>query len=254
MRSASIRSRALRRRVAVVGAVLAAVLLSAPAAFAGSDLYITVKNDLRNGAGNQYPKVALVTGGGSGCWYDRDLDRSKDTNAVSPGTSKRIWTEVEQSGAPCAGDFKGVRGVALWIKETPSADWVALEGQTNAGGTDFQVRFGRKSDWNTADDCDPNAYGNNCLSVAGFPQTWSTRPSKVGLWCPVVQYFDQNDKNSREQVSNLTISVRDDMACNTPRGSVYWPRIDGTAFKVSVFPTMSGDVMGPRSTRQTDPP
>jgi Ca2+-binding RTX toxin-like protein len=255
MRHASIRPRVLRRRAPIVGAILAAVLLSAPVAFAGSDLNITVKNDLTTGVGNGYPKVALVTSGGSDCWYDEDLGRSKDQNAVAPGASKKIWTDVKQSGSPCAGNFRGVRGVALWIKETPSADWVALDGQTNAGGTDFQFRFGRKSDWNTADDCDDKAFGNNCFSVAGFPQTWSTRPSKVGLWCPVVQYFDQNDMNSRAQESNLTISVRGDSACNTPRGAVYWPRmrVNGD-FVASVFPTMSGDVMAPRSTRQSDPP
>ena len=254
MRSTSIRSRALCRRAPILTAILAAVLLSAPVAFAGSDLNITVKNDLTTGVGNNYPKVALVTSGGSDCWYNQDLGRSKDQNAVAPGDSKKIWTEVKQSNSPCAGNFRGVRGVALWIKETPSADWVALEGQTNAGGTDFQFRFGRKSDWNTEDDCDPKAYGGNCLSVAGFPQTWSTRPSKAGLWCPVVQSFSQNNMNSRQQVSNLTISVRGDSACNTPRGAVYWPRINETDFRASVFPTMSGDVMAPRSTRQSDPP
>ena len=102
MRSASFRSRALRRRVPVVGAVLAAalaaVLMSAPTAFAGSDLYITVKNDLKNGTSSLYPKVALVTRGGSDCWYDEELGRSKDTNAVSPGKSKKIRTEVKQGG------------------------------------------------------------------------------------------------------------------------------------------------------------
>jgi hypothetical protein len=254
MRSASIRSRALCRRAPILAAVLAAVLLAAPAAFAGSDFYITVKNDLTTGVGNGYPKVALVKSGGSDCWYDHDLGSSKDQNAVAPNAYKKLWTEVKQGGSPCLDRFRGVRGVSLWIKETPSADWVALDGQTNAGGTDFQLRFGRKSDWDTADDCDPNAYGDNCFSVAGFPQTWSTRPSKAGLWCPVVQSFSQNDMNSRQQVSNLTISVRGDSACNTPRGAVYWPRIDGKDFRASVFPTMSGDVMTPRSTRQADPP
>ncbi len=241
------------RHVLVLGVLLALALAAAPSALAGSSLRVTLKNDLPTGASAGYPKVSLVNSGGSDCWYDNDLVRSKDENAVSPGGQIKLYTEVKQSGAPCAGNFKGVRGVALWIKETPSAGWAALEGQTNAGGTDFQFRFGRKSDWGTVDDCDPTASGRNCLSVAGFPQTWSTRPSKAGLWCPVVQYFDQNDNNSREQESNLFISVRGDRACNVPRGAVYWPRRDGTAFKASVFPTMSGDVMAPRSTRQTDP-
>lgn len=233
---------------------LTVVLAIAPAAFAGSDLYIEVSNDLRNGAGNGYPKVALVNAGGSDCWYDHDLGNSREDNAAVPGQTRRLWTEVKQGGSPCLDAFKGVRGVNLWIKETPSADWVALEGQSNAGGTDFQMRFGRKSDWNTADDCDKDSSitADNCFSVAGFPQTWSTRPSKVGLWCPVVTSFSMNDKNSRQQVSTLRISVRDDARCNTPRGAVYWPRLKGEQFKASVYPTMSGDVMSPRESRQGD--
>ncbi len=231
-------------------------LLAAPGALAGSDLYIEVSNDLRNGAGNGYPKVALVNAGGSDCWYDHDLGKSREDNAAAPGQTRRLWTEVKQGGSPCLDAFKGVRGVNLWIKETPSADWIALDGQRNAGGADFQMRFGRKSDWNTADDCDKDSSitADNCFSVAGFPQTWSTRPSKAGLWCPVVKSFSMNDKNSRQQDSTLRISVRDDAQCNTPRGAVYWPRLKGEQFKASVYPTMSGDVMGPQSSRQGDPP
>ena len=246
------------------GAVRAALLVSpillvlalAPTALAGSGLYIEYTNSLRNGVGNGYPQVALVAGGGSDCWYVNDLGKSREENAAAPGTTRRLYTEVYQRNAPCLDAFKGVRGVRFWIKESPSSDWALMDGQSGVGNADFQFRFGRKSDWGTVDDCDKDSTitANNCFSVAGFPQTWATRPSKVGLWCAVVTSFSMNTKNSREQQSELKIDVRDNASCNTPRGAVYWPRLTGANFAESDYPTMGGFVMGPRTPRQADPP
>jgi hypothetical protein len=117
------------------------------------------------------------------------------------------------------------------------------------GQTAFWLRFGRGSDYGTSSprDCDPAAFGNNCFSISGFPTTWATRPSNVGLICLVLTRFTQNDKNSRAQSSTATISVRDDAQCNTPRASEYWPRINGVPI-TSGYPVMAGDTMNPSIT------
>lgn len=203
-------------------------------ASAGSDFYVTVRNDLNNRTEPGFPKVALQKRGDFKCWWNEDLDRGPDSWAAAPGESRKLRTEVQQSNAPCLTDFLGYRDVEVVIKESAAAEWVAIEGQ---GG--FRLRFGRGSDFGSKapSDCDPDAFGRNCMSIMGFPGTWATRPGGVGLVCLVLDRFDQNDKNSREQVSNAIISVRDDLKCNVPRASVYWPRINGTPVGTG-FPTM----------------
>ena len=223
-------------RTVALGAIIvvAGGLVLPGIASAGSDFYVTVKNDLNNRTEPGFPKVALQNRGDFKCWWNEDLDQGPDALAAAPGGSKKLRTEVQQSKAPCLTDFLGYRDVEVVIKETAAAEWVAIEGQ---GG--FRLRFGRGSDFGSKDpsDCDPDAWGKNCMSILGFPGTWATRPGGVGLVCLVLDRFDQNGKNSREQVSNAVISVRDDLKCNVPRASVYWPRINGTPVGTG-FPKM----------------
>lgn len=225
---------------------LAAIILlaGAPVAQAGSDVTVVVKNDLNNRTSDGYPKVALDRLSDRECWLDYDFEKGTDALAVAPGQQISIYSEVYQRNAPCAGNFKGHRQVALKIKESPTSSWVQMDGQTA-----FQLRFGRGSDYGTSSprDCDPAAFGNNCFSISGFPTTWATRPSNVGLICLVLTRFTQNDKNSRAQSSTATISVRDDAQCNTPRASEYWPRINGVPI-TSGYPVMAGDTMNPSIT------
>jgi Ca2+-binding RTX toxin-like protein len=225
---------------------LAAIILlaGAPVAQAGSDVTVVVKNDLNNRTSDGYPKVALDRLSDRECWLDYDFEKGTDALAVAPGQQISIYSEVYQRNAPCAGNFKGHRQVALKIKESPTSSWVQMDGQTA-----FWLRFGRGSDYGTSSprDCDPAAFGNNCFSISGFPTTWATRPSNVGLICLVLTRFTQNDKNSRAQSSTATISVRDDAQCNTPRASEYWPRINGVPI-TSGYPVMAGDTMNPSIT------
>lgn len=230
--------------MAFLALLVATLLAAAPAARAGSDLTVVVQNDLSNRASGGYPKVALDRLSDRECWLDYDFEKGTDALAVAPGQQISIYSEVYQRNAPCAGNFKGHRQVALLIKESPTSSWVKMDGQTA-----FQLRFGRGSDYGTSfpRDCDEAAFGNNCFSVSGFPTTWATRPSNVGLICIVLTRFTQNDKNSREQSSTATISVRDDAQCNIPRASEYWPRINGVPF-TSGYPVMAGDTMDPSIT------
>ncbi len=225
-----------RVRTVALGAIIvvAGGLVLPGIASAGSDFYVTVKNDLNNRTEPSFPKVALQNRGDFKCWWNEDLDQGPNALAAAPGESKKLRTEVQQSLAPCLTDFLGYRDVEVVIKETAAAEWVAIEGQ---GG--FRLRFGRGSDFGSKapSDCDPAATGKNCMSIMGFPGTWATRPGGVGLVCLVLDRFDQNEKNSRQQVSNAVISVRDDLKCNVPRASVYWPRTNGTPVGTG-FPKM----------------
>ena len=225
-------------------ALAAIVLLAgAPAAQAGSDVTVVVKNDLNNRTSGGYPKVALTRLADRECWLDYDFEKGTDALAVDPGKQISIYSEVYQ-GNSCLTDFKGHRQVALKIKESPTSSWVQMDGQAA-----FWLRFGRGSDYGTSSprDCDPRAFGNNCFSISGFPTTWATRPSNVGLICLVLTRFTQNSDNSRAQSSKATISVRDDAQCNVPRASEYWPRPNGVPIAAG-YPVMAGDTMDPSIT------
>ena len=229
---------------AIVVALAIGMLLVAPSAQAGSDITVVLKNDLNNRTSGGYPKVALDRLADRDCWIDYDFEKGTDALAVDPGKKISIYSEVYQRNAPCAGNFKGHRQVALKIKESPTSSWVQMDGQAA-----FRLRFGRGSDYGTSlpRDCDDTAFGSNCFSISGFPTTWATRPSNVGLICLVLNLFTQNDKNSRQQSSTATISVRDDAQCNVPRASEYWPRINGVPIPAG-YPVMAGDTMDPSIT------
>ena len=70
------------------------LLAGAPAAQAGSDVTVVVKNDLNNRTSGGYPKVALTRLADRECWLDYDFEKGTDALAVDPGKQISIYSEV----------------------------------------------------------------------------------------------------------------------------------------------------------------
>jgi Ca2+-binding RTX toxin-like protein len=215
--------------------LIAGLLLLLPAAAHASKFDIYLSNDIANRTGPGYPKVALGVRGATKdtnwkCWDDGDLWAPQD-HAVSPGGQTRLYTDVQNC-------YFGYRDVQLSIQESSSAPWVVMDGQDN-----FRLYFGNETDVGRSgvERCERNAGGSNCFFISGMPNTWATRPLGTGLMCMVVTKFAQSTAASMDANREDTayISVRDDGACNIPRGARSWPRNSGT-------PVQAGyPVMGP---------
>ena len=224
-----------RQTRGIVLALIAGLLLLLPAAAHASKFDIHLSNDIANRTGPGYPKVALGVRGTAKdtnwkCWDDGDLWTPQD-HAVSPGGQTRLFTDVQDC-------FFGYRDVQLSIQESAGAPWVTMDGQDN-----FRLYFGKETDVGRSgvERCEPKAVGGNCFFISGMPNTWATRPLGTGLMCMVVTKFAQSTAASIDANREDTayISVRDDGACNIPRGARSWPRNSGT-------PVQAGyPVMGP---------
>lgn len=253
-----------RFRNAFIATAALAVLcaLGATSALGGSGLNFTVKNDLPRSGVPGYPQISILEPGESRlyCWYSGELAYfNRDRNAVSPGGTKSFYTETKQSGAPCLTDYDGpVLGLGVFVRLAPGRQWMRVRTE---GDDDFRLRFEKQPDicnWSdNLDYCFVLRSSLGTFSVPGDPEGGLL----PGLLCWSVRSTADNN-TLRNQTGNITVTVRGDAFCNTPRGRTVFPSRDGTPVYRDLpapegkFPRQaSATVREPlRAQAQADPP
>ena len=217
----------LRSLVPVALALVVLCVFGATSALGGSGLDFTVKNDLPNRGVAGYPQVSIVEPAAERlyCWQSKDLAYfNRDANAVVPGGSRSFYTETRQSGAPCLTDYDGpVLGLGVFVKIAPGREWIRARTE---GDDDFRLRFEKQPGI-----CNWNDNLDYCFVLRSSLGTFSVPSSKTGalpgLLCWSVRSTADNN-TLRNQTGKITITVRGDAFCNTPRGRSVFPSRDGT--------------------------
>jgi hypothetical protein len=153
--------RMLVRLAMILAVVLAGSAAAAGSALAGPGLHIVLHNET---TGPNASSVSLVNQGGNDCWYDNDLGRSLDSNAVAPGKTIGLYTEKKAAFfSGCLG--QGTRGIVLEVKD--GGTWRIPAGESK----DYRIYWAPTSS---------NPWGFEFLD--SLP-TWVPRGDGLGLLC-----------------------------------------------------------------------
>jgi Ca2+-binding RTX toxin-like protein len=193
------------KRLGAIGAIAAGVLaLAASPALAGPGLHITVHNETTPAKG---VAVALQATGEKDCWYDEDLGKSNDANAVRPGQARTFYTEREVYIFNSCGRSDAHRGLVLKTK-VGSGPWETPSGEPDKTHLYFQNI----------------PYLSNDLDNFGFQirdslTTWLPLPDNRGLICwraAMSTSPDGPNEYNFTATGFADVWVYDDGRCNTP--------------------------------------
>jgi hypothetical protein len=202
MRLVAHRRRPMVGLVAIALCVVAALAVSAAPALAGPGLHITVHNETTKGVA-----VALAATGENDCWFDKDLGRDNDENAVKPGQRRTFYTERSTYAFNSCGRSTATRGLVLKAK-VPGGKWTAPAGEPAGTRLFFQTV----------------PYGTRDLTDFGFQfhdslTTWLPLPDGHGLICwrtAVSTFPDHGFEFNLYATGYADVWVYDDGRCNTP--------------------------------------
>lgn len=213
-------------RIALVAA--AAVGVAVPSqAFAGSDIELTVTNDLPQSTVPGYPQVSILepASGQLYCWYSGELAfMNRDRNAVPRKGSRTFSTETKQSssrGDNCLVSYgENSLDLGVYVKLTPTSKWITVGNDDRARS--MSLRFEK-----APAQCNWNNNLDYCFVLRRSLPTFSVpRYDFNGLLCWTVS-STANNNTLRNQSARMTITVRGDSACNTPRGQTIFPSKSG---------------------------
>lgn len=223
--SAPPRSSYLTRVIALAVALVGLfVIIPVQQALAGSSIVVSLQNDLPKSGIAGYPKVSIAepAPGQIYCWYTEQLAyNQREGNAVKPGEKRGFYTETQQGGAPCLTAYgENEVDLGIYLKMSPGAEWLSMLPTDRSNS--MSLRFEKQPsvcNWNNnLDYCFVlrKSLGTFVVPKHDFP----------GLLCWTVRSSADNN-TLRNQSGTMTITVRSDAVCNTPRGETVLPSRSG---------------------------